>query len=89
MPNVYNKKRPPYPRNAVFIGRPSPWQNPFVLGSDGTRDEVCDKFEEWIMKPEQLGLRARAELELHGKDLLCFCHSKRCHGLTWLRIVNE
>ena len=26
----------------IYIGRPGNWGNPFILGRDGTRDEVCE-----------------------------------------------
>ncbi len=28
----------------VFIGRPSKWGNPFIIGKDGTREEVLEKY---------------------------------------------
>ena len=28
----------------VYVGRPSKWGNPFVIGRDGTRDEVVAKY---------------------------------------------
>jgi hypothetical protein len=34
-------KRPAADR--VYVGRPSKWGNPFVIGRDGTRDEVIAK----------------------------------------------
>lgn len=40
MPVVLNKRRDGCPRGAAYIGRPSKWGNPFVIGADGTRDEV-------------------------------------------------
>ena len=48
-PRVLNKRdiRGPLPPNARYCGRPSPLGNPFVIGRDGTRDEVCDKYEAW------------------------------------------
>ena len=30
----------PAEANDVFIGRPSKWRNPFVIGKDGDREEV-------------------------------------------------
>jgi len=92
MPAVLNFKRHRIPTDAVYIGRgsflgkPSKWGNPFVLGQDGTRDEVCDQYEEW--------LRARPELmaslhELRGRDLVCFCAPYRCHGDLLLRLANQ
>ena len=31
-------------RYDVYVGRPSPWGNPFVIGRDGTREEVVAKY---------------------------------------------
>ena len=62
---------------AVYIGRPSKWGNPFVIGKDGTRDDVIRKFENWILKQPEL---MAALHELRGKTLLCFCAPNACHG---------
>ena len=35
-------------RDVVYIGRPSKWGNPFVIGKDGTREEVIAKFKNYI-----------------------------------------
>lgn len=42
---VVHCKKEPYD---VYIGRPSKWGNPFVIGKDGTREEVIAKYAEWI-----------------------------------------
>ncbi len=69
----------------VYIGRGSKWGNPFILGKDGDRDEVCDKYEDWFWKPD-----IRNDIsELKGKILGCFCKPKRCHGDFLARIANE
>jgi Domain of unknown function (DUF4326) len=34
----------------VYVGRPSKWGNPFVIGRDGTRDEVIAKYRAWILR---------------------------------------
>lgn len=81
MPKVYNKYKNP-PKDAVYIGRGSPWGNPFMIGPDGDRDAVCDKFEEEILPT--LNVTA-----LRGKDLVCFCAPKRCHGDAILRKANQ
>jgi hypothetical protein len=31
-------------RGRVYIGRPSKWGNPFVIGRDGSREEVIEKY---------------------------------------------
>lgn len=73
MSKVHNKRAMTAPPDAVYIGRGSPWGNPFVIGRDGTRDEVCDRFEKEILP--QLDLSP-----LRGKDLICWCKPARCHG---------
>jgi len=32
----------------IYVGRPSKWGNPFVIGRDGSRDEVIAKYRAWI-----------------------------------------
>ena len=83
MPKVLNKHRCSImPQNAVYCGRGSPYGNPFVIGRDGDRDEVCDKFEREVLPT--LDVTA-----LRGKNLLCFCAPKRCHCDAILRKANE
>lgn len=38
----------------VYIGRPSKWGNPFVIGKHGTRDEVIQRYREWLMSQPEL-----------------------------------
>lgn len=70
----------------VYIGRGSKWGNPFILGKDGDRDEVCDKHEEWIRKQPHL---LESLDELVGKRLGCFCFPLRCHGDTLIKLIDE
>ena len=75
------------PEGAVYIGRGSKYGNPFRIGPDGTRDEVCEKYAEMIeADPERKEGFAK---ELRGKDLACFCSPKRCHGDYLLKISSE
>jgi len=71
----------------VYIGRPSKWGNPFVIGKDGNRLDVCKKFEEWILT--QPKMMAEAKKELAGKRIACFCAPLQCHGETLARIANS
>ncbi|MEO9537250.1 MAG: DUF4326 domain-containing protein [Parasphingorhabdus sp.] len=73
MSKVHNKRAGTAPRDAVYIGRGSPWGNPFVIGKDGTRDEVCDKFERETLPTLDIE-------PLRGKHLVCYCKPARCHG---------
>ena len=74
---VRNKYKDRIPKDAVYIGRGSKWGNPFVIGKDGTRDEVIDMFIEYLLKDRLLLDQVK---ELRGKDLVCFCAPRRCHG---------
>ena len=53
------------------------WGNPFVVGYDGTRDQVVEKFRIYLNNQPRL----MAEIvSLRGKVLGCWCHPKSCHG---------
>lgn len=86
MPKVYNKYDKNIPDEAVYIGRPSVWGNPFVIGKDGTRDEVIAKYQTWLLTKPKLIERARREL--FGKDLICCCAPKACHGDVLMKVAN-
>ena len=78
MSRVLNKHRDSITSRDVYIGRGSPWGNPFRIGEHGTRDEVCDRFETEILP--------FLDVEpLRGKNLVCFCAPQRCHGDSILR----
>jgi len=64
----------------------SKWANPWVIGKDGTRDEVIAKYEAWIKT--QPNLMATLP-ELRDKTLGCWCYPQRCHGNVLARLVEE
>lgn len=84
--HVVHVKQAPYD---VYVGRPSPWGNPFEIGRDGTRAEVIQKFLEWFISPEQAELRERALQELRGKVLACWCAPRACHADVLAEFVNS
>ncbi len=70
----------------VYIGRPSKWGNPFVVGTAYLRGEACHEHALWIRNQPQL----MAQLpELKGKNLVCYCAPKACHGDTLLALANQ
>ena len=84
MPVVHCKEEP----YDVYIGRGrgSKWGNPFVIGIDGTRDEVIEKYRIWVRTQPHL----MAEIhKLHGKRLGCWCGKQHCHGEVILEIAAE
>ena len=79
---VVHCKKAPYD---VYIGRPGEWGNPFVIGKDGTREEVVKKFEHSLSNE----MKKRIREELKGQVLGCFCDPLLCHGHVLARIANE
>ena len=69
----------------VYIGRPSKWGNPFVIGKDGSRDEVIKKYEAWLGTQPNLLV---ALPELRGKVLGCWCAPQACHGDVLVRLAG-
>lgn len=61
----------------IYIGRGSIWGNPFIIGKDGNREEVIEKYEEYLVNSPEL---LKKLPELRGKTLACFCAPKACHG---------
>lgn len=74
----------------VYIGRGSPWGNPYVIGEDGTRDQVIQLYKDLFFKKIQNGDIAHADLlNLKGKRLGCFCSPQNCHGDIIAEYVNN
>ena len=88
MPRVYNKRHShEIPADAVYVGRPSKWGNPFKVGRDGTREEVIGLFEAYahkrlVKEPDWLD-------ELKGQDLVCWCAPEDCHADVLIRLAND
>ncbi len=74
MPTIVVHIEEPYD---IYIGRPSKWGNPFIIGRDGSREEVIKKYEEYFLKSRKL---MNALPELKGKRLGCHCKPLACHG---------
>ncbi|MCK1494411.1 DUF4326 domain-containing protein [Bradyrhizobium sp. 180] len=70
----------------VYIGRPSKWGNPFVIGRDGTRADVIAKYRAWIAA--QPGLMGALD-ELCGRDLVCWCAPLACDGDALVGLANR
>ena len=78
---VLNKSTDPIPAGAVFIMRPSEWGNPFIIGRDGTREEVIEKYRLDLWDKIRNGSIPLKKLaDLHDRDLVCCCKPKPCHG---------
>jgi ParB-like chromosome segregation protein Spo0J len=71
----------------VKIDRTGPWGNPFVMDSDGSRDDVIKAFEKYYL-PNKPSLLNRID-ELEGKALGCWCAPEPCHGHTLKAVVED
>ncbi len=83
--NARQVGRKPAP-DRVYVGRPSKWGNPFVIGRDGTRDEVIAKYRAWILGQPAL---LAALGQLRGKNLVCWCAPERCHAEVLMDLANR
>ncbi|MDP1772131.1 MAG: DUF4326 domain-containing protein [Methylobacter sp.] len=87
-PRVINLDLEPAPEDAIYIGRPSKWGNPFKVGEHGTESEVAHKYINWLQGQHEL--IADAKRELVGKDLACYCSRPNlCHGDLLILISND
>lgn len=72
-----------------YIGRPTKWGNPFPLRYESNRENVCNQYEVYIATRLINGDIVDEDFrEFDGKNLMCFCAPKRCHGDTLLLLYN-
>ena len=83
MIRVVHCKHEPYD---VLIDRRTKWGNPFRIGPDGTREDVIEKYRQWL--PMQPHLMAALH-ELKGKVLGCWCDPFPCHGDVLAEFANR
>lgn len=84
------------PENTVYVGRPTKWGNPFVVGKlfDGrypvTAEQAVGFYKQRILNyGVQLHLIDDAIRELKGKNLACWCPlNQPCHADILLTIAN-
>lgn len=86
MPKVLNKKRHAIPPDAVYVGRPSKWGNPFVINSANPRAKVIARYEAMLLDNPVLMNDLH---ELRGRDLVCWCAPSACHADVLLRLANK
>lgn len=70
----------------VYIGRPTRWGNPFVIGRDGDRSEVVRRYAQWLHSQPQL---LAALPQLRGRRLVCWCAPAHCHGDVLARLADQ
>lgn len=85
------------PANTVYVGRPTKWGNPYVVGQSISQytGDVCNAAEavEEFKTDLENGLLENVKLrdleELRGKNLACFCRlDQPCHADVLLSMAN-
>jgi hypothetical protein len=78
----------------IYIGRAVPrrgfkaskWANPFVIGRDGTREEVVKKYQDYLEQHPELVYHLE---ELRDKTLGCWCGIELCHGDVLVALLGK
>ncbi len=68
-----------------------------MIGPDGNREEVIEKFKSWVGGVPSATFAGRVlppfplrdVEELRGKDLVCWCAPHPCHADILLAMANE
>jgi len=71
--------------NIVRIDRGTVFGNPFVIGRDGDRAQVIQRYRGHMCQV----LTCRQLMSLEGKRLACWCHPLPCHGDVLIEWLNE
>ena len=81
---VVNRHKGPFD---VYIGRGTPWGNPFKVGS---RETVIEKYRQWLwIQMKSRKFREAMLDKLDGKVLGCSCKPLPCHGDVLVRLLEE
>lgn len=82
------------PENAVYVGRPSKWGNPYKVGNEvivnGERQWVYNAARAVVLYRERgAAWNEATRTALRGKDLVCWCKlSEPCHADVLLEWAN-
>lgn len=91
------------PENTVYVGRPTPWGNPFTVGYRVNRgdepwsaEKCVEMFRFTTCPTDRAGIFTDFELSeidlrpLRGKNLACWCPlDQPCHADVLLELANS
>ena len=81
------------PANAIYVGRPTVWGNPYVVGSELMNGETLTAEKAVALYEQHLADNfSERDIRhcLHDKDLACWCAlDEPCHADVLLRIANS
>lgn len=68
-------------KGCTKIDRTTAFGNPFIIGKDGTREEVIAKYRDYFRNRLLKDPACRAAVEkLRDRILGCWCKPEACHG---------
>jgi len=97
---VVNKRtyKPKEGERAIYIGRPSPLGNPFVMESqtNSERERVIKAYRQWLYQQISDSQEVKDELNnvleaaFHfDVALVCWCAPKACHGDVIKEVIDK
>mmetsp|Transcript_120676 Transcript_120676/g.240297 ORF Transcript_120676/g.240297 Transcript_120676/m.240297 type:complete len:189 (-) Transcript_120676:167-733(-) len=80
-------------KSRIFHYPASKWQNPFAVGKDGTREEVCSRYRNALLSGTLVDPASKTPLremlsELQGLRLGCWCRPEMCHADVLAELAN-
>lgn len=101
--SILNKRDRPFRfhETVEYIGRPLPLGNPFKIGSDGGRDEVIEKYRNWLVNRltgacfsdtdtvAEFDRLCRKYEDERVLRLSCWCAPLRCHGDVIADLIED
>jgi len=92
MAKVWNKRDKNIPKNAVYVGRPTKWGNPYKITHGSgiqklDRQSAVESYRGWL--EIMLAQDPHFLDELKGKDLVCWCAPLPCHADILLELANK
>ena len=87
MARVLNKRTDEILPDAIYVGRPSKWGNPYRMSKYRSRKLVIEWYRRHIEQEIRNGCVDLSELR--GKDLVCWCSPLPCHGDILLELANK
>lgn len=82
VPRVHNKHHNTAPADAVYVGRGSPWGNPYMIHALRPRAVAIELFRTNVLPHLDV-------TPLRGKHLVCFCKPLACHGDLLFEAANK
>jgi hypothetical protein len=83
-------------RGIVFVDKcrfppnDSIWCNPYKIGKHGTREQVLDKYRQYMLNKLSNNNDLLQELiKLEGKKMGCWCYPEPCHGDILKTLIEQ